>query len=352
MKWAPATTPVDMRITEQEHIVIAANDDGATDCTDADLPEFWMDMCGYDAPLPGSNKDDIAELEYVNLQLNPERWTGYNGSHVWSAIYEENCLKSSGSVDDMCYEERVLYRLLSGMHASVNIHIALKAKTPKKGVVGREDWSADPGRFAAHYGQHPERLRNLHFSFVVLLRALRKAAPTLGVMDLSLGQDGVEDARTRALMRRLLDTHILSSCSGVFGAFDESMLFRAGGVNGEASSPVAELKSQFKGVFHNISEVMDCISCQKCKLHGKLQLLGLGTALKVLLLPEHLHATALSRSEVVALVNTVAKFSHAILAAPTLAAAHSEASIRKASKASTVRLIRLSTRRFDVHLDE
>ena len=219
MKWAPATTPVDMRITEQEHIVIAANDDGATDCTDADLPEFWMDMCGYDAPLPGSNKDD-AELEYVNLQLNPERWTGYNGSHVWSAIYEENCLKSSGSVDDMCYEERVLYRLLSGMHASVNIHIALKAKTPKKGVVGREDWSADPGRFAAHYGQHPERLRNLHFSFVVLLRALRKAAPTLGVMDLSLGQDGVEDARTRALMRRLLDTHILSSCSGEFGAFD------------------------------------------------------------------------------------------------------------------------------------
>ena len=64
--------------------------------------------------------------------------------HVWSAIYEENCLKQSGSVDDMCYEERVLYRLLSGMHASVNIHIALKAKTPKKGVQGREDWSADP----------------------------------------------------------------------------------------------------------------------------------------------------------------------------------------------------------------
>ena len=316
MKWAPATTPVDRRITEQEHVAIAANDDGANDCSDADLPEFWMDMCGYDAPPPGSKGE--GNLEHVNLQLNPERWTGYNGSHVWSAIYEENCLKQSGSVDDMCYEERVLYRLLSGMHASVNIHIALKAKTPKKGVVGREDWSADPARFAAHYGQHPERLRNLHFSFVVLLRALRKAAPTLGVMDLSLGQDKAEDARTGALMRRLLDTHILSSCSGVFGAFDESMLFRGGaGVNGEASSPVAELKSQFKGVFHNISEVMDCISCQKCKLHGKLQLLGLGTALKVLLLPEHLHATALSRSEVVALVNTVAKFSHAILAAPS-----------------------------------
>jgi len=39
------------------------------------------------------------------------------------------------------------------------------------------------------------------------------------------------------------------------------------------------------GVFHNISAVMDCISCQKCKLHGKLQLLGIGTALKILLVP-------------------------------------------------------------------
>ena len=28
--------------------------------------------------------------DYVNLQLNPERYTGYNGSHVWSAIYQEN----------------------------------------------------------------------------------------------------------------------------------------------------------------------------------------------------------------------------------------------------------------------
>ena len=35
---------------------------------------------------------------------------------------------------------------------------------------------------------------------------------------------------------------------------------------GEAT--VDTLKGQFKGVFQNISSVMDCISCQKCKLHG------------------------------------------------------------------------------------
>ena len=71
----------------------------------------------------------------------------------------------------------------------VNIHIALKAKPPRRGVPGREQWSAEPERFMEMYGSHPERLRNLHFSFVVLLRAVRKAAPALAKMDLRLGQD-------------------------------------------------------------------------------------------------------------------------------------------------------------------
>jgi len=33
---------------------------------------------------------------------------------------EENCMRAATSVDDMCYEERVLFRLLSGrgLHSS------------------------------------------------------------------------------------------------------------------------------------------------------------------------------------------------------------------------------------------
>ena len=57
------------------------------------------------------------------------------------------------------------------------------------------------------------------------------------------------------------------------------------------------LKKQFKGVFQNVSKVraggahsrvtlwlqlLDCVACQKCKLHGKIALMGVGTALKVL----------------------------------------------------------------------
>ena len=54
----------------------------------------------------------------------------YNGSHVWEAIY----LRTASAVsdpDDMCYEERVLYRLLSGMHASVNVHESRSRRSPR-----------------------------------------------------------------------------------------------------------------------------------------------------------------------------------------------------------------------------
>lgn len=89
---------------------------------------------------------------------------------------------------------------------------------------------------------------------------------------------------------------------------------------GNEASVQETLKSQFKGVFQNVSEVLDCISCQKCKLHGKMQLLGLGTALKILLTPEELVAHSLSRAELVALFNTLHKFAHSIRAVPLMSA--------------------------------
>lgn len=77
--------------------------------------------------------------EYVDLSLNPERFTGYAGDsahQVWRAIYEENCfgLSEAGSApapigfsklsegfgtemvrhDEECEEKRVYYRIISG----------------------------------------------------------------------------------------------------------------------------------------------------------------------------------------------------------------------------------------------
>merc|ERR1711871_1758196 len=104
------------------------------DCNDPEDDEFWINMCG---PLDEGREGSAS---FVDLAKNPERWTGFNGSHIWQAIYDENCFEIS---PETCYEERVLYKLLSGMHASVNIHIALNYHPPSKRKQ-RTKWTPNP----------------------------------------------------------------------------------------------------------------------------------------------------------------------------------------------------------------
>ena len=66
---------------------------------------------------------------------------------------------------------------------------------------------------------------------------------------------------------------------------------------------------------------MDCVGCDKCKLWGKLQVTGLGTALKILFSGEFdrpglqpvTEDLKLSRNEIVALFNSFGKLSTSIV---------------------------------------
>lgn len=258
-------------------------DDGVFNVPDT----FWMDMC--------SNIHKGEGTKLVNLALNPERNTYYNGTHIWNAIYEENCI----TTDESCLEERVLYRLLSGMHTSTTLSIARNYYPPSKRN-NRPDWEANPEYFMERFVDHPEYIRNLHFSYVVMLRAIKKASDYLYGYDISSG-NVMEDESSSILLKRLLDTTILRSCSDVFSAFDESVMFQEDDSN-------MVLRESFKGVFHNISSILDCVQCQQCKLHGKLTMLGYGTALKILFVksPKNL---ILERNEIVALINTAGRLS-------------------------------------------
>jgi len=230
----------------------------------------------------------------------------------------ENLFRSS--LQDMAFSERVLYRMLSGMHSSINIHISETYYPPSK---LRPTWEPNLDKFARNFGDSPERLKNLHFAYVVLLRALERATPFLYNFPFAAGEDVEEDKYTMRLVQRLLDSHVLKSAAGIFGAFDEQRMFAVPKSSAPSSSAarednVVELKTKFKGVFQNVSAVLDCVSCQKCRLHGKIQLLGMGTALKMLLLPEALIASSVTRAELVALFNTLHKFGKAIRAVPHL----------------------------------
>lgn len=74
-----------------------------------------------------------------------------------------------------------------------------------------------------------------------------------------------------------------------------------------------KIEAQYENYIHNISRILDCVECQKCRLYGKLQVFGLGTALKIILSSQQKKPFPLiKRNEFIALINTFRKFSFSI----------------------------------------
>ncbi|KAF9434631.1 hypothetical protein BGZ76_007688 [Entomortierella beljakovae] len=317
----------------------------------------------------------VSEGVYVDLMENPERFTGYSGpsaAKVWDAIYNENCfniaqkmqqesdceqcsldrqedeeilagkLKSvaisgislarnpisdselnqhlakkdpliapisyeplnaltAGTVqgDDVCLEKRVFYRMISGLHASISIHICDEHFNQTSGV-----WGPNLDCFVSRVGAHPDRLENIYFDYAILVRAVTKLSGYLKNYEFCTGNPE-EDAAVKAMVERLIDTSTNSPA-----IFDEKAMF----VGPEAQA----LKLQFRDHFRNITKIMDCVGCEKCRLWGKVQTSGLGTALKVLFSynDEHLNPiknpNLLQRTEIVALFNTLNRLSESV----------------------------------------
>jgi hypothetical protein len=144
---------------------------------------------------------------------------------------------------------------------------------------------------------HPERLSNVYFNAVLLLRAVARAAPYLEAYDIGIAPTG-KKADTRTLELRAQDEKAktnfqevldLARQGGLENGFDEGDFFtgpdavvsQLGGPHRlEADDQI--LKDQFKTHFRNVSRIMDCVGCDKCRLWGKLQVSGFGTALKIL----------------------------------------------------------------------
>eukprot|EP01031_Cornospumella_fuschlensis_P032156 gene32156-38896_t len=272
---------------------------------------------------------------YVNLLQNPERFTGYAGApaqRVWRALMEENCF----GADHSCLEQRIFSRVIAGMRASISVHIARQFR------YNNGSWGENLPLFWQAVGQHDDRVENVYFTFLFLLRAAAKAHALLEAYPYVTGQ-AADDLQVRGMLQELVSSlrgasggetrlHVpLAAAAAHSGhmqecsyAFDESKLFQvaeeSGGYFGELAAK-QQLREDFKLKFRNISRVMDCVSCDKCRLWGKLQVLGFGTAIKLLLTPDAEIAAAarrdggaalLNRQEVIALVNTLNQFAKSV----------------------------------------
>ncbi|WVR08005.1 hypothetical protein IAU60_005049 [Kwoniella sp. DSM 27419] len=160
-----------------------------------------------------------------------------------------------------------------GLHASISIHICADYLDQTTG-----EWAPNLDCFISRLATHPERLSNVYFNAVLLLRAVERAAPYLEAYDIAtapaLGSGAKAGRESDRLAKVKLDQVLSLASSGISRGFDENDFFTGG--------DAVILKEQFKNHFRNVSRIMDCVGCDKCRLWGKLQVSGIGTALKIL----------------------------------------------------------------------
>ncbi|CAI0544942.1 unnamed protein product [Linum tenue] len=255
-----------------------------------------------DNPWTNDDETNNDEMTYVNLQLNPERYTGYTGPsarRIWDAVYSENCPKYPS--EELCQEERLLYKLISGLHSSISIHIAADYLLDED----TNSWGENLTLMYDRVLRYPERVRNLYFTYLFVLRAVTKTATYLEQAEYNTGNP-TEDLKAHSLIRQLLYNPKLQAACPL--PFDEAKLWK--GQRGP------ELKQKTQEQFRNISALMDCVGCEKCRLWGKLQVLGLGTALKILFSQNGedkiVQTLQLQRNEVIALINLLNRLSESV----------------------------------------
>lgn len=286
-----------------------------------------------------------AKGDYVSLVNNTERFTGYAGPgarQVWDAIYKENCFSrplpvASSSdpldtspfgaqaaakdfrdvmqeygrhhvgssrqdeidpLDDECLEQRAFYRIISGMHASISTHICWDYFNQQTG-----EWKRNLTCYKSRLHDHPDRISNLYFNYALVNRAIAKLRKHFQSYTFCNG-DPAQDFETKQKVLELADR-----AAAVPHTFDETVMFQDPALMG--------LKEDFRNRFRNVSRIMDCVGCDKCRLWGKLQTAGYGAALKVLFeFDENKNGEnpPLRRTELVALVNTLGRISHSLTA--------------------------------------
>jgi ERO1-like protein alpha len=262
----------------------------------------WVDK--YDKFTKSSELILDRELDtkgtYVDLTKNPEAFTGYQGQHIWNAIFRENCF--SDHLDQLCTEELVFYKIFSGLLSNINMHISTSYFDSAKNQT-----YVNLSMIQNRVLNFPERIENLFFLYSVMVKAFNKAEYLIRNFDINTG-NATEDYLARTLLDDLFHTEKLKDLYEIASIYDEELDKFLNFNN------LDNLMSRFR----NVSSIIECVSCQKCKLHGKLQLYGISTMLKILLDKNFSNKSfknmnlSLLRNELIAFINFFGKISRSV----------------------------------------
>lgn len=245
--------------------------------------------------------------DYYDTEVFPESYTGYDGSEIWSFIHDRICFSGYEYDDD--HWKADFNKAVSGLHSMISAQVAngirerVEAGEPFTDDEIWRDPRAEFQRRLCPEGETPLALENLYFCFMLLLSAASKARDRL-LQDCNSGK---VDADAADALMPVLDFELLDNPAVQIA----SRKLRDHAVR-DSDSVGALWEARMRS--RELLRIMNCVQCNKCRLHGKISVMGLSTALQIIVgrTGKGGDPTRIHRVELAALMTTLHKFSRAI----------------------------------------
>jgi len=290
------------------------------ECSNNEVPRLWKQPSGIDENIvttiydPFNKwvekfnldtkqwllKEDIDPKDgtYINLLKNPEGYTGYRGAHIWKAIFKENCYYDSYS--SSCVEDKIFSNIFMGWLVNTNFQIGCNFRNRNT-----NDKYINISYVTSKFLYHKDKIDYLFFLYSLMLKAVNKAIPYLLEYDYSSGNK-TEDQMTLKIIKEIF-RYELQNIDLIEDSFKETYEYFED--NFISSNKISKLIIRFR----NISSIIDCVTCSKCRMHAKLEVFGIATMLKIMFASstEDLKK-CMSRNELVSFINLFAKLSKSV----------------------------------------
>jgi len=249
----------------------------------------------FDFKIDGWARWDMPRVEdYYDTSMFPEDYTGYDGSEIWDFIHNRICFEGYGYNDD--HWKADFNKAFSGLHSMVSAQIIMgiqdKIDSGEEFTEDEKKWGNPTEEFQRRLspsGETPLALENLYFGFMLLLKAVSKSRCIL----LDDCEKGKIDPEAAAILRDILSNDellALAKRSDKIGLTDpkecqigiaykrlHDHAVQEGAGEGQSSLWEARMRCR------ELLRVMNCVQCNKCRFHGKIAVMGLSTAFKILL---------------------------------------------------------------------
>lgn len=272
-------------------------------------PMKMSDFDEHNFELDGWARWDMPSDDYYDTSQFPEEFTAYDGSEVWGFIHNRiGFHEGAMGMDEYDADDwkADFNKAMSGMHAMVS-SLVVQGMSDKiesgDGIDPTSAWKDPKAEFERRLGPNgetPEAVENLYFQMMLILAGVREARGRL-LSDCDAGKmdEGSTDTLRAILSHPLLDDPSIDAAAR---RLKEHAL--------KDSNSLWEARMRMR----DLMRIMNCVQCNKCRLHGKISTLGLSTAIQLIVGHRGTggDVTKIHRVELAALVTTLSKCNDAI----------------------------------------